>query len=49
MFSISKNLVFVPSPIVDESFCGDDLTFLEYSCDDRPIPENFDFIPGLRF
>ncbi len=46
---ISKNLVIVPCPVSDESFFGSDLSFLEYSCDARSVPENFVFIPGPKF
>ena len=46
---ISKNLVIVPCPVNDESFFGSDLSFLEYSCDARFVPENFVFIPGPKF
>ena len=49
MIVISKNLVLVPCPVSDESFSGSDLSFLEYSCDDKSIPENFVFIPGPKF
>ena len=49
MIVISKNLVLIPRPVSDESFFGSDLSFLEYSCDDKYIPENFVYIPGHRF